>query len=124
MRRRELFTLGGGGALWALGARAQQAAIPIVGFLTSLSPSYNERYAPAFLQGLNEIGYREHQNFVIEYRAADGQYSRLYGLVADLIGHKASLILAAGGSEPAKVAKAATTAIPIVFVSAADPIAA
>jgi ABC-type uncharacterized transport system substrate-binding protein len=125
MRRRELVTLfGGAAASWAVGARAQQAAIPVVGFLTSLSQSFNERYAPAFLQGMSEAGYREHQNVVIEYRSADGQYSRLAGLVADLIGHKVSLILAAGGSEPAKVAKAATNTIPIVFVSAADPIAA
>jgi len=61
---------------------------------------------------------------VIEYRSADGEYNRLPGLVADLISHKVSLILASGGSDPAKVAKAATTTIPIVFVSAADPIAA
>ena len=125
MRRRELVTLfGGAAASWALGARAQQAAVPIVGFLTSLSSGYNERYAPAFLQGLSETGYREHKNFVIEYRSADGQYNRLPGLVADLIGHKVSLILVGGGSDPAKVAKAATATIPIVFVSAADPIAA
>ena len=125
MRRRELVTLfGGAAASWALGARAQQAAVPVVGFLTSLSSGYNERYAPAFLQGLSETGYREHKNFVIEYRSADGQYNRLPGLVADLIGHKVSLILVGGGSDPAKVAKAATATIPIVFVSAADPIAA
>jgi putative tryptophan/tyrosine transport system substrate-binding protein len=73
---------------------------------------------------LSEAGYREHQNFVIEYRSADGQYNRLPGLVADLISHKVSLILAGGGSDPAKAAKAATATIPIVFVSAADPIAA
>lgn len=125
MRRRELVTLfGGAAASWALGARAQQAAVPVVGFLTSLSSGYNERYAPAFLQGLSETGYREHKNFVIEYRSADGQYNRLPGLAADLIGHKVSLILVGGGSDPAKVAKAATATIPIVFVSAADPIAA
>jgi len=125
MRRREFIRLfGGAAALWTLGARAQQTGVPVVGFLTSLSQGYNERIAPAFLQGLSETGYREHQNFVIEFRAADGQYSRLPGLVADLIGHKVSLILAAGGSEPAKIAKAATTTIPIVFVSAADPTAA
>jgi putative ABC transport system substrate-binding protein len=125
MRRRDFVSLIGGIAVvWPLVARAQQTVVPVVGFLTSLSPSYNERYATAFLQGLGETGYREHQNVVIEYRAADGQYSRLPGLVADLIGHNVSLILAAGGSEPAKVAKAATTTIPIVFVSAADPTAA
>jgi putative tryptophan/tyrosine transport system substrate-binding protein len=125
MRRREFITaLGSAAASWALGARAQQAAVPVVGFLTSLSPTYNERYAPAFLQGLSEAGYREHQNFVIEYRSADGQYNRLPGLVAELIGRKASLILAGGGSDPAKVARAATATIPIIFVSAADPIAA
>jgi len=125
MRRREFVTLlGGAVASWPFGARAQQAAIPTIAFFTSLSPDYSERYSPAFRQGLSETGYREHQNFVIEYRSANGQYDRLPSLVADLIDHKVSLILAGGGSDPAKVAKAATTTIPIVFVSAADPMKA
>jgi putative ABC transport system substrate-binding protein len=95
--------------------------VPGVGFLSSLSPAYSERYAPGFREGLSEAGYREHQNVVIEYRSANGQYDRLPSLVADLIDHKVAVILAVGGSDPAKAAKAATATIPIVFVSAADP---
>ncbi|HEX9466252.1 MAG TPA: ABC transporter substrate-binding protein [Alphaproteobacteria bacterium] len=124
MRRREFLGLAGGAAAWPLTARAQQPGLPVIGFLHSLSSSYIEHFAPAVRQGLSESGFVEGQSVAVEYRSAEGQYDRLPALVADLVGRKVSLILAAGGSDPGKVAKAATTTIPIVFVSAADPVKA
>jgi putative tryptophan/tyrosine transport system substrate-binding protein len=121
MRRREFIAALGGAAAWPLVARAQQPA-PVVGFLSSLSSNYIARMSPAVRQGLGETGYVEGQNVAIEYRLAEGQYDRLPSLVTELVSRKVSVILAAGGSDPAKLAKAATKTIPIVFISAADPI--
>jgi putative ABC transport system substrate-binding protein len=104
-------------------ARAQQPT-PLVGFVHSLSSSYIENFAPAFRDGLAETGYVDGRNISVAYRAADGRYDLLDGLVTDLIKQKAAVIVAAGGTEPAKVAQAATSTIPIVFVSAADPVKA
>jgi putative ABC transport system substrate-binding protein len=98
--------------------------MPVVGFLSSLSSSYILLHAPAFRQGLNEIGYVEGQNVVIEYRSAEGQYDRLPNLVAELVLRRVNVIFAAGGSDPAKVAKAATAGIPIVFLGGVDPVKA
>jgi putative ABC transport system substrate-binding protein len=123
MKRRAFIAAIGGAAAWPMVARAQQP-IPVVGFLSSLSSSYITRFAPAVRQGLSETGYIEGRNVTVEYRLADGQYDRLPGFVADLVGRRVAVILAAGGSDPAKLAKAATTTIPIVFVSAADPVKA
>ena len=98
--------------------------MPKIGFLSGASPASWTPFVAGFRQGLNETGLIEGQNVVIEYRWAEGDYNRLSGLVADLINRKVAVILAAGGSEPAKVAKAATSTIPIVFASAADPVRA
>ena len=125
MRRRKFIALlGGAAAAWPLAAQAQQPAMPVVGVVTSLSSSFMERYAPALREGLNETGYIVGRNVAVEYRAAEGYYDRLPGLVAELIDHKPAVIVAVGGSDPARIAKAATDTIPIVFASAADPIKA
>ena len=123
MRRRELLTfLGAVGASLPLDLRAQQA-MPTVGFLLAF-PRATFLLSAAILQGLKEAGYVEGQNVAIEARAADGQYDRLPGLVAELLARKVAVIYAAGGTEPAKIAKAATSTVPIVFGSAADPVKA
>jgi len=123
--RREFITLlGGAAATWPLAARAQQQPMPVIGVVTSLSSSFMERYVPALREGLNETGYIDGRNVAIEYRSAEGYYDRLPGLVAELIDHKVAVIVAVGGSDPARIAKAATDTIPIVFASAADPIKA
>jgi putative tryptophan/tyrosine transport system substrate-binding protein len=105
-----------------LAARAQQTAMQAIGYLQSASPSYFAQFSDAVRQGLNEIGYVEGQNVVIERRSAEGHYDRLAALATGLVDRQVAVILAAGGSDPAKAAKAATSNIPIVFVSAADPV--
>src|SRR6516164_594714 len=123
MRRRDFIkAIGGGAVVWPLAARAQQTGIPVVGFLHSSAPNYFAQMAPAFSQGLKEAGYVEGQNGGIEYRWAEGHYDRLPALAKDLVDRQVTVIFASGGTDPAKAAKAATTIIPIVFVSAADPV--
>src|SRR4051794_511183 len=124
MKRREFLTFLGGAAAFPVNAKAQQQKLPVVGFLHALSSSNVKLYLPSVSQGLKEAGYIEGRDFVFEARSAEGQYDRLPGLIAELIGLNAAVIIAAGGSEPAKVAKAATSTIPIVFVSGADPLKA
>jgi putative tryptophan/tyrosine transport system substrate-binding protein len=120
--RREFMTLLGGATLWPLTARAQQAAMPKIGFLRPGSPQEDTNPVVAFRQGLKKIGFIEGQSLTIEYRWAGGQYDRLRPLAAELVGDRVALIFA--GSPPAAVAaKAATATIPIVFTSGADPVA-
>jgi putative tryptophan/tyrosine transport system substrate-binding protein len=121
LHRRELITLIGGAAVaWPLAAQAQQPAVPVVGFLNSASPG---PYPPlsAFLKGLNERGFVEGRDVVIEYRWAEGHYERLPALIGDLVQRKVSVIAAT--STPAAVAaKAANITIPIVFTTSGDPV--
>jgi putative ABC transport system substrate-binding protein len=108
-------------ASFPFGAQAQQA-MPVVGFLHGASLSYLERFVDALRSGLGEAGFVEGQNVAIEYRWAEGHYDRLPALAADLASRQVAVILAMGGTDPARAAKAATSTIPIVFVSAADPV--
>ncbi len=122
MKRREFVALlGGTAALWPLGLRAQ-SAMPILGFMHSASPTYFSPFTAGLAAGLKEAGFVEGQNLAIERRWAEGHYDRLPELAADLVNRKVAVIFAAGGTDPAKAAKAATATIPIVFVSAADPV--
>jgi len=125
LKRREFITLlGSAGVVWPRVARAQQPAIPVIGFLNSGSASRREGLVAAFKKGLSEAGYVGDQNAVIEYRWAEGEYDRLPALAADLIRHRVAVIAATGGMVAPLSAKARTTTIPIVGIFDADPIAA
>jgi putative ABC transport system substrate-binding protein len=123
MRRREFIGLvGGAAASLPFAAPAQESAVPVVGFLHAASASYLSQYVDALHKGLAEAGYVEGRNVTVEYRWAEGHYDRLAALAADLVNRQVALILALGGTEPARIAKAATSTIPIIFISAADPV--
>src|SRR5215471_14701669 len=121
MNRREFITLLGGAATWPLAARAQQPAMPIVGFVSPRSAETTARRAAAFGKGLNETGYVEGQNVMVEYHWLQGQYDRLPSLMADLVRRRVALIPTPGSNPASLVAKDAPTSIPIVFAVGDDP---
>jgi putative ABC transport system substrate-binding protein len=124
MQRREFITLFGvAAATWPLVARAQQPAMPLVGFMSARSPGDSAHLVAAFRRGMGEGGFVEGQNVAVEYRWANGEYDRLPALAADLVNRRVAVLVATGGDVSALAAKRATSTIPIVFGSGSDPVA-
>jgi putative ABC transport system substrate-binding protein len=124
MKRREFVMLLAGATAWPLAARAQPSGSPVIGYLGSGLAEDQVSLVEATRRGLKEAGYVEGRNLAIEYRWAEGHYDRLPALAAELVRKPVALIIAAGGSDPGRAARNATSSIPIVFISAADPIKA
>jgi putative tryptophan/tyrosine transport system substrate-binding protein len=123
--RREFITLlGGAAAAWPLAVRAQQPAMPVIGFMSTRSPEESEYQLEAFRRGLKDGGYVEGQNVAIEFRWARGQYDRLPEMAAELVSRRVSVLTAVGGDPSPLAAKRATSTIPIVFGIGSDPVSA
>ena len=122
IRRRGFITLLGVAAAWPFALRAQQPAMPVIGYLSSGSQGISGERLRMFLQGLSEAGLSEGKNIAIEYRWAEGQYDRLPQLAADLVGRRVRVIVVPDSVVTARAAKAATSAIPVVFAIGADPV--